>query len=338
MPIVVGGSHHYMQLLLFKNLHVTGDVYVNQIAHPILCQSDDAIREKLREVDPVMADRWHPSDMRRIRRSLELWLQHGKPASQIYEEQQLATEAEETRVSMRFPSLIFWVHAQREVLVDRVNRRVESMIDLGLLSEVEKLYQCKTTMIRQGANTDFARGVWEAIGIRSFFPYFDALSSGKMSPEEAITIRNEAVEQTKSLTRRYAKQQIKWIGIKLFQALQDADRIDNFFLLDGTDLNKWTERVQDCAFSVTEKFLRNEPLPKPSSLSEEAEKLLVPRQDYDLSRRRDLWSRKTCDVCNMTAVTEDAWLKHIQGSRHKRALKSMRKREEKARYEEREGA
>ncbi|KAK5057159.1 tRNA dimethylallyltransferase, mitochondrial, partial [Cryomyces antarcticus] len=54
---------------------------------PVLEESTEKMLEKLHEVDPIMANRWHPNDRRKIQRSLEIYLETGKKASDIYEEQ-----------------------------------------------------------------------------------------------------------------------------------------------------------------------------------------------------------------------------------------------------------
>lgn len=86
-----------------------------------------------------MAGRWHPNDRRKIQRSLEIYLKTGKPASQVYDEKRLKQEVEpeadreeENRAGFRYPTLVFWVHAAKDVLCTRLDSRVDKMIQKGL--------------------------------------------------------------------------------------------------------------------------------------------------------------------------------------------------------------
>ncbi|GKT84538.1 tRNA isopentenyltransferase [Colletotrichum tofieldiae] len=104
LPIVVGGTHYYTNALLFEDTLVGADdekprdsdvkLDDDTSSFPILNEPTDVILAKLREVDPVMADRWHPNDRRKISRSLQIYLQHGRPASAIYAEQRQRKMAE----------------------------------------------------------------------------------------------------------------------------------------------------------------------------------------------------------------------------------------------------
>jgi len=104
LPILVGGTHYYTQSLLLENELVEDpqkpDLTPEEISKrfPILDASTEETLEKLREVDPRMADRWHPKDTRHIRRSLEIYLTTGKQASQIYDEQKQKKKSKNKRI------------------------------------------------------------------------------------------------------------------------------------------------------------------------------------------------------------------------------------------------
>ena len=105
----MGGTHYYTQSLLFKetlspteaaesgsNLQQgqnTPTGAANGASHAILEATSEEMHEKLREVDPVMASRWHPRDKRKNRRSLEIWLHTGRKASEVYAEQRRRKQA-----------------------------------------------------------------------------------------------------------------------------------------------------------------------------------------------------------------------------------------------------
>jgi tRNA dimethylallyltransferase len=288
------------------------------------------ILAKLKEVDPVMADRWHPNERRKIQRSLEIYLKTGKPASQIYDEQRLRREhspntsedvSGRSGTGMRFPTLVFWVHANKDVLYSRLDGRVDKMLAKGLLQEVETLTKFKQDYEADpGALVDQSRGIWVSIGYKEFLNYQNGLANNEMSPSDLERLKNEGAEKTQAATRQYANRQIKWIRIKLLNALVGAGQQGNVFLLDGTDLSKWREDVVLPALEVTNQFLAGQALPDPLSLSTVASEMLTPKRSYDLGQRPDLWQKRTCDTCGTVAVTENDWSLHTKSRAHRRAV------------------
>ncbi|KAI9881408.1 MAG: hypothetical protein M1830_003415 [Pleopsidium flavum] len=355
VPILVGGTHYYTQALLFNDAVIDDD---NGVDHekgltsielrekwPILEGSTEDMLAVLEEVDPLMAERWHPNDRRKIRRSLEIWLQRGRKASDIYLEQQTRrlgdaipaderlrdfdTDLVEAEVSERqeqpqgrFQALVLWTHASPDVLKACLDTRVDDMLRNGLLSEVDSMEQFYSQQVSNGHPIDKTRGIWVSIGYKEFEEYNKALLSGGTEDKILHLMKLEATEQTKAATRQYAKRQVRWIRIKLVHAVKDAGMIENMFLLDGSDLTRWSEDVEHPAISLSEKFLEGGDLPNPESLSRAAQEILAPKRDFDMSKRRDLWVKKTCDVCATTVVSEDDWARHMKSRRHRRAVKS----------------
>ncbi|KAJ9638887.1 tRNA dimethylallyltransferase, mitochondrial [Coniosporium tulheliwenetii] len=342
LPILVGGTHYYTQSLLFKDGLADEDTEPGRESEgateaqehfSILEEPTEIILEKLRAVDPVMADRWHPNERRKIQRSLEIWLKTGKRASQVGIA--LGDQAEGVEISedglrgtqMRFPTLMLWVHSSTETLYARLDARVGKMFQNGLLSEVNELDGYLQAQKAAANTVDRTRGIWVSIGYKEFEAYQAALRTGNSTEEELQKLRTEATEKTRAATRQYAKRQVKWIRTKLLHALTAAQASDNLFLLDGSDLAAWKENVEHPAFELTSLFLDGAKLPEPHSISEAAAEMLVPKTDYDMSQRRDLWKRRTCEVCNMTAVTESDWSQHIKSRSHRRAVSSKKKRD-----------
>ncbi|KAI9718952.1 MAG: hypothetical protein M1812_003837 [Candelaria pacifica] len=355
LPILVGGTHYYTQSLLFQDSladeveePVTVDLSEEDklLRWPILGKPTDEILARLKEVDPVMADRWHPNDRRKVQRSLEIWLKTGRLASDVYAEQSKrrgpitpstggmkgeynsvqafeAGDANElNHVSrLRFSTLVLWVHASPGNLKPRLDKRVDKMIDEGLLSEVETLDRYSQGLESAGRVIDKTRGIWVSIGYKEFEPYTSAHRSCSLSENELEAIKAAAVEQTKAATRQYAKKQVRWIRIKLMNALSAAAVTDNMFLLDGSDVKDWSASVEKPAIELVEAFLDGKTLPRPASLSTAAKEMLIPTRDYDVSERRDLWVRKSCDVCGLTAVLEEDWLRHLKSKKHRTVMK-----------------
>lgn len=350
----------------------------------ILDEPTDVLIQKLREVDPIMADRWHPNERRKIVRSLEIYLKTGKPASQVYAEQahrrgnpshKQADETNESKAvqkevlqttNTRYPTLLFWAHAEPEVLSPRLDSRVDKMVKEGLLSEIRSLDQFMTSEQEAGRAVDKTRGIWVSIGYKEFAKYQEFLKThgseellqeGELK-REGEKLKRDAVEKVKTATRQYAKRQIRWIRIKLLNAIQQAQMqstatsppqdLDTkntpqstqdleakkeissrppLYILPSAPAT-WTEDVTLPAESITSSFLsalssNNDfsTLPDPTSFSPEASQLLQPTRNYDHSQRRDLWIRKTCELCKLVAVTENEWNMHIGSRGHRRNMK-----------------
>ncbi|KAI4942958.1 hypothetical protein J4E86_009905 [Alternaria arbusti] len=340
LPVLVGGTHYYTQSLLFQDaLSDEPELNLSENTQPlpILEEPTDVLHTKLREVDPIMADRWHPNERRKIKRSLEIYLRTGKPASQLYKEQKLQREASaaqadgttsDTRSGLRFETLVFWVHANKDVLHRRLDGRVDKMIARGLLSEVEELSSFRERHeAGTGASIDQSRGIWVSIGYKEFLEYQSALSSGSREASELEKLKILAIEKTQAATRQYANRQIKWIRIKLLNALITAGQKNTTFLVDGSDISQWEDNVVKPAITITEQFLSGQPLPSPSTLSQAAAEMLTPKREYDLGQRPDLWQKKVCETCGTTSITENDWSLHVKSRAHRKAVATRKKQE-----------
>ena len=345
LPILVGGTHYYLQSLLFRDAlaqssHTCADVSQGGETHeglwPILEAPTEDLYAKLCEVDPTMAARWHPRDRRKIRRSLEIWLQTGKKTSDVYEEQERERKRMQsierrdvgsmTNGSLRFPTLLLWTHTPRDSLNSRLNERVRRMVERGLLHEAKELDELRRMYERVGTPVDLTRGIWASIGYKEFRNYLGALAYTETNGNEVARLLEEAIEQTQTATRQYAKNQLRWIRIKLVNALSNASAA-GMFVLDTNEPSQWTNTVLAPASNYVDSFLRGDTLPNPWEEGPSASELLTSAQDYDLGRRRDLWQSQTCDICRVTAVTEKAWQQHVGGRNHRGALKAQKKRE-----------
>ena len=313
------------------------DLNENKEHFPILDEPTSVILDKLREVDPVMADRWHPNESRKIQRSLEIYLRTGKPASQLYDEQRIKREIEQKTVEgdqsegstgLRFPTLLFWVHANKDVLYPRLDGRVEKMLNKGLLSEVDRLTQFRFEHeTRTGTAVDQSRGIWVSIGYKEFLDYQKALADDAVQPAELEKQKMVAIEKTQAATRQYANRQARWIRIKLLNALFGSGYKSNIFLLDGSDIPQWENKVLQPARTITEDFLSGQPLQDPSTLSVIAAENLTPKRNYDLGQRPDLWQKKICETCGTISITENDWKLHGQSRAHRRAVGIKKKQE-----------
>ncbi|KAL2197747.1 IPP transferase-domain-containing protein [Corynascus similis CBS 632.67] len=338
LPIVVGGTSYYLDGLLFEGRVVDEQPILDGGApnreelaakYPILTGSPEAMLAKLREVDPVMADKWHPNDARKIRTSLEIYYSTGRRASDIYAEQRSKKESKwASRDRAHDHSLgeilLFWLYAQREVLNERLDKRVDRMVQNGLLSETGEVYEYLQQRLAAGDTVDRSKGIWQSIGFRQFEPYLTALRDGVAS-SELDKLRQAGIEDTKTATRQYAKYQVRWMTMKTISSLQEERLLDRLYLLDSTAIEHWNAEVLEKGVELTKKFLAEEPLPPPAEVSETAREVLA--GTIARSNRQDTPCRETCDICQKTLLTEDLWKAHMSSRKHLKAVRGAKKRQ-----------
>jgi tRNA dimethylallyltransferase len=149
-PILVGGTHYYLNFLLFENMTMsTEEDWIKD--HPVLSLPNEDLFVALESVDPETARRLHPSDRRKIQSRLELYLRTGKPASELFKEQ--------LEPKIRWDTLIFWVWSNRTELSERLDKRVDKMVAAGVEEECRQLYE-----IAKETNAPLTQGIFQAIG------------------------------------------------------------------------------------------------------------------------------------------------------------------------------
>ena len=190
LPILVGGTGLYARALL-RGFTFTEECRDDELREKLFAQArelgPEEMHRRLTKADPVAASEIHPNNVKRVLRALEYCMLSGE---QFSEQTARSKQAEQPyRYIMFCP-----VFRDRQVLYSRINARVDSMLERGLLGEANKLYTfCKSTEKRPNAA--------QSIGYKELFPYFDR----EISLEEAV-------ENIKRESRRYAKRQITWFA------------------------------------------------------------------------------------------------------------------------------
>ena len=138
--------------------------------------------DMLREYDPVSAERLHPNNLKRVIRAIEFYKLTGVPISEHQEETK--------KHKSRYNPLMMCIEWDREELYDRINKRVDIMLDEGLIDEVKRL---------RGMGVTRSMNSMQGIGYKEIMDYLD----GKCTIEETIEI-------IKQSSRRYAKRQMTW--------------------------------------------------------------------------------------------------------------------------------
>ncbi len=197
LPILCGGTGLYIQAVT-ENLSFSPedshDDCRAELKARAAAEGTEALLSELAAIDPETAARLHPNDEGRIIRALEVYKMTGH------------TMTEQRHLSRTQPTpynntLLFLDFRNREVLYDRIDRRVDVMLQNGLLAEAERLLAAPT-----------APTAMQAIGYKELAPYFAG----------TLTL-DEAVDNLKRSTRRYAKRQLSW-----FRRLAEPLYVDDY--------------------------------------------------------------------------------------------------------------
>ena len=183
IPVVVGGTGLYIDTLVNNTTFFDFDKSDQREKLQMRLQNEgiEKLFDELKSVDPETAERLHINDTKRILRALEVYYSTGKTIS-------LQAELSHENESQYNWLIIGLTAENRDVLYDRINRRVDIMLDDGLIEEA------KTFISSEKSST-----AKQAIGYKELKGFFD----GSISLEEAT-------ENLKRETRRYAKRQLTW--------------------------------------------------------------------------------------------------------------------------------
>lgn len=197
MPIVVGGTGLYVNSLVYGIDYPeiqTNLEYRKELEKIVEEKGLQYLFEKAIEIDKEAMKNISPNDKKRILRVLEIYKETGKTKTEL--------ERESRKNGIPYDYKIFAINMPREILYDRINRRVDIMIEKGLIDEVSSLYE------KYGESLLTSM---QAIGYKEVVEFL----KGNCTKEEMI-------EKIKMETRRYAKRQLTWFR-----------KIENIQWLDG---------------------------------------------------------------------------------------------------------
>ncbi|HLQ74064.1 MAG TPA: tRNA (adenosine(37)-N6)-dimethylallyltransferase MiaA [Bacillota bacterium] len=188
LPIIVGGSGLYIQAALY-DYHFSeerrDEQLTEQLTKKVEAEGIEPLYTELMTVDPEQAKVIHPNNHRRVIRALEVYYQTGKTMSEYKREQSN---------DPLYDIHLIGLEMEREQLYERINERVDQMINSGLLKEVYNLYE------KGYSNTQAMRG----IGYKELIPYLQ----GEDTLEHCLSI-------LKRNSRRFAKRQMTWFKNKM---------------------------------------------------------------------------------------------------------------------------
>lgn len=215
IPILVGGTGLYVDSLLkglkFESKKSSEN---SEVIKSLDNLSGEELFKILEKIDPVSSEKIHINNVKRLKRAIEFFYQEGYPIScQVENSKKIISPYNVCRIGLNFES--------RDILYDRINKRIDEMFESGIEEEVKlisKLKLSKTSSM--------------AIGYKEVLPYV----LGNCSKEEAK-------EELKKATRRYAKRQLTWFKKNL--------DINWIYVDKCTD----TSEVIEKSFEIVDKFI-----------------------------------------------------------------------------------
>ena len=205
MPILVGGTGLYFSSLV-DNLTFAEEEDTSELRAKLTAEAaeigNEAMLKKLHEIDPEYAETLHPNNLKRIIRALEVYYLSGVTMTEQQRRSRAnPSEYDLTAIGIRFEN--------RELLYERINKRVDIMLENGLLDEAKE-------SMSDGLATSA-----QAIGHKELIPFL-----------KGECTLDEAVESLKRETRRYAKRQMTWFN---------RDERISWITADEADLKKLLE-------------------------------------------------------------------------------------------------
>jgi len=182
VAILAGGTGLYMDTIV-NNISLSQDSFDPRIREELMAEAERVGKEKmyevLKEVDPEAAEKLHPNDLKRVVRALEIFKATG------------ITKTEQDKKSKNtekiYDCLSFGLYMDRKILYNRINMRVDIMVEKGLIEEV--------------ASLDIKGTSLQGVGYKEILYYLNGLAT----KEEAISI-------LKKETRHLAKRQMTWFS------------------------------------------------------------------------------------------------------------------------------
>lgn len=211
--ILVGGTGLYFNSIVYDlkfSNEIEDNGYRDELYNILNLKGNEYLYNMLTKIDPVSAKNIHPNNIKRIIRALEI----AKNADDIKSKH---LKNEEKRLSKfvhpKYDFFTYFIDYPREELYKRIDKRIDKMIEDGVIQEAKMIYEMKL---------DQKNTCMQAIAYKEFFEYFE----GK------ITL-NDAIENLKKSTRHYAKRQITWF----------KNKIACIYLKDYNDINKMVEYI-----------------------------------------------------------------------------------------------
>lgn len=183
-PIVVGGTGLYVDSLIYgieyQDIKLD-EKYRQELDERVKKEGLEKLYEEAQKIDPQAMRKISKNDQKRILRVLEIYKATGKNKTE--------QEIESRKNGVKYDYKVFAINIERDVLYEKINKRVDIMIEKGLIQEVEQLLK---------KYNEFPTAM-QGLGYKEVVEHL-----------QGITSKEEMIEKLKMETRRYAKRQITW--------------------------------------------------------------------------------------------------------------------------------
>lgn len=204
LPILCGGTGLYLDAFLRGGtfeITDTDPALREELTALAKREGVDALHARLRELDPASAEIIHPNNVKRVIRAIEICRTTGRTKSEL--------DIASRNVECPYDPLVIGLgYGCRELLYDRIDRRVDAMLAAGLVEE--------TCRLRERGVFDICKTAAQAIGYKELFPYLDGVQT-----------LDEAAAVLKMATRRYAKRQLTWFRAKPYVTWVSCDIVSS---------------------------------------------------------------------------------------------------------------
>ena len=213
IPIIAGGTGFYIDSILFDLNY--GSVEKDQAYRDSLIEEakdkpNNYLHDKLKNIDEITSNKYHPNEKNRIIRALEIYKKTGKPPSIIRKGEKILNKNIK-------PIIFFLNYNNRQYLYNKINTRVLKMIDEGLVDEVKYLIN--------KYNLDSSSQSMAAIGYKEVLSYLN----------EEINM-DDMIDLIQKNTRHYAKRQITWMKRYMDYNFTHEILMDNITKEDASDI------------------------------------------------------------------------------------------------------
>ena len=208
LPIICGGTGLYIKSLLYDYEFKEEAEFDTSIYDKY---TNEELYERLKQVDPKSCEKIHVNNRRRVIRCLAIYDNTATKKSEIIDSQEH---------KLLYDVFLIGLTCDRKIVYDRINQRVDVMIENGLLDEIKGLLSYDDLFNLQGL-----RG----IGYKEFDPYFTGSAT-----------LDECIENVKKHSRQFAKRQYTWFNNQMdvrWYDIQEENYLESLF----SDLDKWLE-------------------------------------------------------------------------------------------------
>ncbi|XP_030451505.1 tRNA dimethylallyltransferase 2 isoform X1 [Syzygium oleosum] len=344
LPVIVGGTNYYIQalvslFLLDDSLDHMDDGHLDETPgdeHDD-CEVDfnrdrNALTfDRLKDIDPVAAQRIHPNNQRKINQYLNLYAQSGLLPSELFQGTTLENWG---RIeNSKYDCCFICVDACLPVLDRYVEDRVNCMVEAGLLNEVYDIY-CP--------NSDCTRGLRQAIGVREFEDFLrvyiadvgdsetscshdeyrlkenTGLTLASLPTNQLKVLLQEAIDKFKLNTRRLVRRQKR--RIRRLQTLfgWNIHYVDATEAISSQSEDSWIKQVVQPSLQCVRSFYEDRVTIMPN--------VEAPKSSATEFLQRNLWTQYICKACGDRVLRgAHEWEQHKQGRAHRKRTARLRK-------------